>query len=262
MSFATNGFRFKCSSLKYRALGTYDYRPLRSLYPSQTMIVDWIFNLLAKNLLKQNLRYNGTLTYNRNSRFWLGNRIVHNLKLPTPPTTKIHPYGTQMNPMMRNMMPCIGTEQNMTISTLTRMEIMKIFKLVHLPLTLFGKRSATDTPRKTTKLNTFHTQQASLLFSWDPHKQHTSKNYNHETRQIDNERRSICLCSSVLYLSASRVHHIQHMHCPSSPPPHNICSRIQPCCLMLAHWWIRSPNRSLLQCRWSDTISRRLPMYN
>jgi len=59
--------------------------------------------------------------------------------------------------MKRNMMPSIGTEQNMTISTLTRMEIMKIFKLVHLPL-YFGKRSAADTPRKSTKLNTFHTQ--------------------------------------------------------------------------------------------------------
>ena len=51
-------------------------------------------------------------------------------------STKIHPDGTQMNTMKRNMMPSIGTEQNMTISTLTRMEIMKIFKLVHLPLYL------------------------------------------------------------------------------------------------------------------------------
>jgi len=51
-------------------------------------------------------------------------------------STKIHLDGTQMNAMKRNMMPSIGTEQNMTISTLTRMEIMKIFKLVHLPLYL------------------------------------------------------------------------------------------------------------------------------
>ena len=40
-------------------------------------------------------------------------------------STKIHPDGTQMSAMKRNMMPSIGTEQNMTISTLTRMEIMK-----------------------------------------------------------------------------------------------------------------------------------------
>jgi len=52
-------------------------------------------------------------------------------------TKIVHPTdGTQMSAMKRNMMPSIGTEQNMTISTLTRMEIMKTFKLVHLPLYL------------------------------------------------------------------------------------------------------------------------------
>jgi len=69
-------------------------------------------------------------------------------------STKMHPDGTQMNAMKRNMIPSIGTEQNMTISTLTRMEIMKIFKLNTFTVIL-DKRSATDTPRKTTNLKHF-----------------------------------------------------------------------------------------------------------
>ena len=59
-------------------------------------------------------------------------------------STKIHPDCTQMSTMKHNMMPSIGTEQNMIISTLTRMEIMKIFKIGTFTVIL-GKRSATDT---------------------------------------------------------------------------------------------------------------------
>jgi len=77
-------------------------------------------------------------------------------------STKIHQDGTQVSAIKLDMMSSTGTEQNMTISTLTRMEIMKIFKLVYLPL-YFANISAADAPRKRTELNTSHTQCHQLL---------------------------------------------------------------------------------------------------
>jgi len=49
-------------------------------------------------------------------------------------STKIHSDGTQMSAMKLSMMPSTGTEQNMTISILTRMEIETV-----CPSTILGK---------------------------------------------------------------------------------------------------------------------------